>query len=156
MRAVTVVVHRVAVVFDDIEAVHVVDRAIGCQIVVAISHDDWRTRPDVVSQIRMRIIHTAVEHRDYNLIASFGHCPGSHRADICARRPAILSAIEQPPLAREHFIVSVHVPVAAVFVVGLYFAVEFGVFNFRQGSILRDQRLRVFAVFIFDYLEAGN
>ena len=53
MRAVAVVIHRIAIVIDDIESVHVVDWAGGRQIVVLIGLNDLRARPDVIRQIRM-------------------------------------------------------------------------------------------------------
>ena len=117
MRPVAVVVHWIATVVNHVEAMHVIDGTLGCQIVVLIGLDDLRTRPNVLDEIGMRIIDAAVQHGHHNLIASLCHGPGAHRADVRPRFSGVLTAVKESPLPKEQLVIRMNMFAAAVLVV---------------------------------------
>src|SRR5260221_4877399 len=116
---------------------HVVDPFSGCEIVVMISLDNFRTGPNVSDEIGMRIVHAAVDHRNYNLVAALRDTPGPHRPDVRTRFAAVRAVVRQPPLAREHFVVDMHMLAAGIFMIKGDLAVGLGGFDFIESTVLR-------------------
>ena len=75
-----VVVHRIAVVVDEIVAVNVVDEAVAV-VVVAVAGDFVGVRPDIRRQVAMGVIDAGVEHGHHDLGASGADVPGIGRVD---------------------------------------------------------------------------
>ena len=65
VRSVAVVVHRIAVVVDEIVAVNVVDEAVAV-VVFAVAGDFVGVRPDVRRKVAMGVVDAGVEHRHHD------------------------------------------------------------------------------------------
>ena len=66
MGAVTVVVHRVAVVVDEIVAVDVVDKAVAV-VVHAVARNLTRVLPGIGSKVAMGVVDAGVDDSDHDV-----------------------------------------------------------------------------------------
>ena len=96
VRAVVVVVHRVAVVADEVVAVHIVDVSV-LVVVDAIAGNLTRVHPHVRLEVRMVVIDAGVDDGDDRLAAAGGDVPGGRRLDIGACLATGLPGVVHPP-----------------------------------------------------------
>ena len=75
VRAVVVIVHRIAIIVDEIVAVDVVDEPVTV-VVDTVSGDLAGVGPNVGRQIGVSVVDAGVDHRHHNTAASSGDVPG--------------------------------------------------------------------------------
>ena len=102
-----VIVHRIAVVADEVVPVDVVDESVAI-VVDSVAGHLSRIRPDVCGQVGMAVIHTRIDHGHYDAGGAGGEVPRLRGIDICidgaTRLARVLEApqIEKPRIVREH------------------------------------------------------
>src|SRR5262249_47084256 len=92
VRPVPVVVHRVAVVVDEVIPVHVVNKTVPF-VVDAVAGDLARVGPDVRGQVRVVVIDPGVDDRDHHVPAAGADVPGLGGVDVGVRRTAALAGV---------------------------------------------------------------
>ena len=100
VRAVAVVVHRVAVVVDEVVAVDVVDEAVAV-VVDAVAGDLAGVGPDVGGQVGVGVIDAGVDDGDDDAAAAGGDVPGFRGVDVGVGRAAGLAGVVQAPEGTE-------------------------------------------------------
>ena len=100
MGAVTVVVHRVAVVVDEIVAVDVVDKAVAV-VVHAVARNLTRVLPGIGSKVAMGVVDAGVDDSDHDIPRTGGDIPRFECVDIGVVDPTSLSGVVQPPQATQ-------------------------------------------------------
>ncbi len=95
VRAVVVVVHRIAAAGDRVEAVHVVDDAVAV-VVHAVARDLGRVDPHVGGQILVRVVHAGVDHADDDVGAADAVVPRLDGVDVSVRGAAGLAGVVEP------------------------------------------------------------
>jgi hypothetical protein len=98
VRAVAVVVHRVAVAVGEVVAVHIIDVAVAV-VVNTIAGDLARVRPDVRGEVGVRVVDTRVDHRDDHVGGLGDGVPGLGGIDVGIVAPAGLPGVVQAPEA---------------------------------------------------------
>ena len=104
VSAVAVVVHRVAVVVDEVVSVDVVDEPVAV-VVDSVSGNLAGVGPDVGGQIDVIVVHARVDHSDHDVAASGGDVPGFCRVDVGVGRTAGLTRVVHPPERRDELVV---------------------------------------------------
>jgi hypothetical protein len=102
VRAVAVLVHRVALVGEAAEAVGVVE---GAELRVDVHLQVVGPVPHVADEVRVRVVHAAVEDGDDDLLAPLRLVPGGERADVGLGAAVALPRVDEPPLLREERVV---------------------------------------------------
>src|SRR5436853_1803347 len=106
VRAVKVIVHRIARVGDRIDPVAVVHVPVVIVVETVVVTLGW-IHPDVGGQVDVVVIHTGVEDCDHYIGAAGGDVPGRECADVRprGRRAAQLPGVIEGPLMWEERIV---------------------------------------------------
>ena len=96
MRAVVMVVHRIAIKIREVVAVEVVHEAVVV-IVDAVARDFAGVDPDVVGQVGMGVIHAGVDDGDDHIAAAGVEIPGGGRINVRVGRAAGLPGVVHSP-----------------------------------------------------------
>ncbi len=96
MRAVPVIIHRIAIVIDDVDAVHIIDITIAV-VINSVAGNLIGVHPHLISQLLMRVADACVDDRHQHIRGTGAHLPRLGRADIDARAPAVLARVAQGP-----------------------------------------------------------
>ena len=96
MSAVTVVVHGIAVVIEEVVAVHIVDQTIVV-VVNAVVGDFPGIRPHVSGKILVAIVDARINHRHHNIDRAGRPVPRFHSINIGIKCPAVLPGVLHPP-----------------------------------------------------------
>ena len=110
VRAVTVIVERIAVVVVGVDSMAIVGPAVVV-IIRAVDAAIARVLPDVRGQVFVVVINARVDIRDDHAAAARAQVPGFRRVDICVDRPTLLPGVIQPPKLRERRVVRADVSV---------------------------------------------
>src|SRR5262249_9210453 len=97
LHTVGVVGHRVTVVVDEVVTVDVVHVPVAV-VVDAVPRDLVRVAPDVGDQVRVVVVHAAVEHGDEDVGRAGGDLPRLGGVDVGVRRVAPLAGVVEVPL----------------------------------------------------------
>ena len=79
-----------------------------------------------------------------------------HRADIGPRNASVLATVGKSPLAKEHFVIGVHMLAARLVLIECDCAIGFGVFDFCQSTILGYNVVVAFVILAFDHFQTVN
>ena len=95
VRAVGIAIHRVAVAVGEVVAVDVVDVAVAI-VVDSVAGDFTRVGPDVLHQVRMRVVDAGIDNADDNIAAGLD-VPGLGGVDIRIGSAARLARVAEAP-----------------------------------------------------------
>ena len=96
MRTVSLVVHGVAIVVDEVVSVNIVDESVAI-VVQSVAGDFAGIGPDVGGQIVVRVVDARVDHAHNDIAAAGRNAPGGAGVDVGVGGPAGLARVFQSP-----------------------------------------------------------
>jgi hypothetical protein len=125
VRAVEQVVKRIVVGVGEVPPRDVVHQAVAV-VIDPVARDLARIDVEVVAQVGVRRVDTAVDHRDDHVARAGRDVPGAQRVEVVPRRAPRLPRIAHHPLLREPRVVGD--------AIGVHDVVRLGVLDVRVGT----------------------